>query len=956
MATSASPTPVFERLGGGYALYASLTEEQVYNLFGRIRPTAATTSEMDTTGLASPSLELHDPFGMATLGIDLGFDSLEVEVDRAVHNISNDWLPNWYPTAPHAYAAGMERENDSDEDEQVMVESVAGASLKPVPLHTPLISTPGYLEIWVARGELCSALDVRRKGALDSGTKLRQPQVDVVFTWVNGTDPAHRQTQMYWEYCMTTSSPLSKQVCPLGYSSSPLSNHSHNKHISRDARLAAHLVYEPQSTLTQKFTQFVQHVYPYLISQSLDPNQQLRNSNLDTHRHAVGASERRFAELGELRYAVRSAVRYVANLRTIHILSPDFPLNQVPVMAVAAKREQELTKPSVMFGLGSGAWRSEQDLLEDMRQGLDCWHSIDPVSSSSRAGQKPRWLNTNSSRVSFGAQAEREEVEEMEEKELGTSHSTNTTIRHPTLRLHHDWSIFRPLPSRNLQHMNPSRERIVSPTFNSMAIEAIVEQSTVGGLGQTYFVASDDFFFLRQLTSGDVASPLHGLVIRYSDTAEVSATQHRVNWGQQGQSPGLEVSAQILNRRFGTRPNRRLTPHVHRSADASLVHEMHQLFREDLTVAAKARFRGLGYNLVSHTLFASTVIERHREALLWSYLVLTLDANEDGVLDSHEWETLLQSMGRTPTNQPGALLPRRTSTAPRTMDPLYTSSGLPRPNATQYRFFSRDGYALPLIDTAALRQWIPRPPGRWSQDAPLQGGWPYYIPRKDRPYDTPVQPWDYDPDEGAHQTVCSFPHDRCLPLGTAETGKLEVKAHEAFTYIAFAHPECGDCLLTHLVQQSGRKGLSAFLPPATKRFSASGTPTHRTRQQVPHLPLTRTWHPTPNTKNDSRHSPNYAAAAISRRTGWSGQSMREFALQLLQRYTYTVGTSPEKFVMLTEERISTVLDDLEDESDELALLCINDDLVKHDRRDIELLHQFLDRRLPAVPGEVSFEL
>lgn len=245
-----------------------------------------------------------------------------------------------------------------------------------------------------------------------------------------------------------------------------------------------------------------------------------------------------------------------------------------------------------------------------------------------------------------------------------------------------------------------------------MAIEAVFEQSNMGGVGHTFFVALDDFF-LRRLTTGDVASPLHGLVVRYSDTVGVSVTNDRINWTQQGERPGLEVSAHILNQRFGTRTNRRLSPHVHRSADASLLHEMRVMFREDLTVAAKARFRGLGYNLVSHTLFASMVIERHREALLWSYLVLTLDANQDGVLDANEWDTLLQSVSRIPrTNHPGALLPRRTSTAPRNMDELYAASGLPRPNATQFRFYSGDRYALPLIDAAALRQWIPRPLGR----------------------------------------------------------------------------------------------------------------------------------------------------------------------------------------------------------------------------------------------------
>lgn len=184
-------------------------------------------------------------------------------------------------------------------------------------------------------------------------------------------------------------------------------------------------------------------------------------------------------------------------------------------------------------------------------------------------------------------------------------------------------------------------------------------------------------------------------------------------------------------------------------------------------------------------------------------------------------------------------------------------------------------------------------------------------------------------------------------------GKEEHRAQDGFTYIAFAHPECGDCLLTHLVQQSGSKGLGAFLSAPTKRFPLSS---HAQPRQVPHLPLTRTWYPTTTSTNGTRHTPNYSALAVARSTGWAGRSMREFALQLIQRYTYTIGTSPMQFVMYTEERIPRVLHELDQDSDELALLCINDDLVYHDRQDIELLHQFLERRLPPLADEVSFEL
>lgn len=997
----------------GYDLYASLSPEQAHRLFGAQAQIqfADDGRRPDAVGLAAP-VTLHDPYRSATLSFGFELDP-EPQPRDTLHD---DWVPTWYPPNLNTNEGG---EEDS--------ERAAGSSLTGIAIQEPLTSNPECLEAWVARGEVCSALDKTRGGA-----GLKGPVVDIIFTWVNGSEMLHRQNRMYWDYCMTTDSSLAQEVCPTGYVESPrssfrqpkkgstglLDSRIHDRKGARVTRLAP----ESEETINGKMNRFLTEVYPYLVSQSMDPSEHLRNSNQDVHRHSIGASDQRFIELDELRFAVRSAVRFLPNLHTVHIISPDFAEGILPSALQAVQDETELRNdrwPSRFL-----RWElSIKQVEADVRKGLNRWV---PDCGGPRVGQKPRWLNFTSPYVSTSGNTR-------DAHSVLAANGSVGTHKQPILRLHHDWSIFRPGPfpisasnsyvSGSSDELDTIRERMAAPTFNSMAVEATFDKSNVPGLGATFFLASDDFFLLRPFTTGDVASPLHGLVMRLSDTSEVQRTLKSVSWSTGGAGPGLEVSAYILDRRFGNRTNRRSAPHVHKSMDSSLLQELRLMFREDLTAAGKARFRGLGYNLVTHTLFSSMVLERHREAVLWSFLVLRLDANADGQLDQDEWIMLLHSMGRTapdpanasdaqrghsgqewPVGPRGARLPRRTTLAPRTLKDISFATGLDQPNTTEWRFSSQDGYALSLIAPEARRQWIRPPPGRYSQDIELQGGWPFFLPVRQRPPETPTQPWDHEPGEGSHKTVCTFALETCLPpqffsnfdlslnsssfLGGKRVGKgwgkakRKVSAEEAFVHIAFARPECGDCLITHLVQQSGAKGLSAALPSAGKTFphsppsvrnqflpssngqdkqaregaSTAGIPFAKHKPQIPHLPLTRTWRPFSTGTNDTRHTPRFSAAAVAHATGWEGKSMREFALLLIQRYAYTLGSSPLKFITYTEESASRVLSEVEDD-EELALLCVNDDLVSHKSQDkIDEFHALIEQRLPFNPHEVSFEV
>ena len=115
--------------------------------------------------------------------------------------------------------------------------------------------------------------------------------------------------------------------------------------------------------------------------------------------------------MDELRYAVRSAVAHIPNLRTVHIISPDFPGSSLASMAASLAAETN---------------RSVQDIVADYADTYDAWNAS--ADGHARIGQKPTWLAVDAPNVLTGAAAEQ-----------APSPSSDSPIQ---LRLHHDWSVF----------------------------------------------------------------------------------------------------------------------------------------------------------------------------------------------------------------------------------------------------------------------------------------------------------------------------------------------------------------------------------------------------------------------------------------------------------------------------------------------------------------------------------
>lgn len=87
-------------------------------------------------------------------------------------------------------------------------------------------------------------------------------------------------------------------------------------------------------------------------------------------------------------------------------------------------------------------------------------------------------------------------------------------------------------------------------------------------------------------------------------------------------------------------------------------------------------------------------------------------------------------------------------------------------------------------------------------------------------------------------------------------------------------------VIYHLVNLSGDLGLSAFLPPAESQFPVNASTVNSVVEPTPFLPLSTEW-----------GSSNFSLSNIAFETGWPGHSRREFAMRLIQRYSYIMGSS-----------------------------------------------------------------
>ncbi|KAJ7646076.1 hypothetical protein DFH06DRAFT_1211076 [Mycena polygramma] len=197
----------------------------------------------------------------------------------------------------------------------------------------------------------------------------------------------------------------------------------------------------------------------------------------------------------------------------------------------------------------------------------------------------------------------------------------------PSIHLHHDTDIFRLTgrPGTRLTFVDAiDWLRKVIPSFNSHAIESQLPQLNPEIVADSIVALNDDQFLMMPIPPSAFHSTLYGPVFRMQPHLRVGGDASG-NADGGGEWRSLGWSSHLMSQRFGLR-KRPYTQHNARALSVPLMHEMSLTFGSYFAATPLSQFRG-SHNaqeeLEVNTIFMAThfVIERHREALLWSWIV-----------------------------------------------------------------------------------------------------------------------------------------------------------------------------------------------------------------------------------------------------------------------------------------------------------------------------------------------
>lgn len=159
------------------------------------------------------------------------------------------------------------------------------------------------------------------------------------------------------------------------------------------------------------------------------------------------------------------------------------------------------------------------------------------------------------------------------------------------------------------------------------------------------FALSDDMFLAKPHAASDMYSPLFGTVMGFKsnsyNTISPPSDKDALRFGEK---PYLIYTSWMLNRRFGCR-KRHGQVHFGHSLSRKVYKETMDTFPRPALKSACQRFRGeTGFQLYSWYAAFHYMIERHREVLLWSYLMIRSDPDGDGHLNWAERRTIMTEL------------------------------------------------------------------------------------------------------------------------------------------------------------------------------------------------------------------------------------------------------------------------------------------------------------------------
>ncbi|GAA5892552.1 hypothetical protein JCM6882_005645 [Rhodosporidiobolus microsporus] len=555
-------------------------------------------------------------------------------------------------------------------------------------------------------------------------------------------------------------------------------------------------------------------------------------------RRASGASVvKHFREHDELRFSIRSVLSSLpsSTLSSLHLIVGDTP-------AYSPSRS------AAPVDLGN--------------------FTFDPAST--RLAQVPHWVALQS-------------------LEFASLPAASDERKGPSLRVHPHSELFKAPAGEGGEEAAVQWQASVLPSFNSLAIES--QLPNLDGAASTALYLNDDFFLMQPLTLTDLSSPLTGPVFRMQrDLLVGGVSPSDTHDDPDGEWRSLGYTAWLLDERFGKR-RRPYLVHVAKTMEGGMLREVQRVFGKELMETASARFRGKAA-LEVQTMYLLTMytIEKHREALLWSFLIARCDTDRSGTYSPSERHFLLASLGQTPSSDSSSLrlsvpLPRRASLSSFSSSRAF--GGLPEPNQTTIECSSADGYALIGTDEGMT-------------DFPaLKGGWSSFSSSE-------------LPDGQTTDPVCTLDLPSCFGNAFLSPSSLdELPISPIFCRIALEKPQCGDCLVTLLMGKSGEKGVEAFLPPRADGDEEADETEGAVEAEAIGLGGTK-W------------------GEVDFARGLEGRkgSLRRRASTLIHRYAYTIGSSPASFqsIKYSGPALSSRLNDLSRGENRPAFVALNDDL------------------------------
>ncbi|KAJ7841076.1 hypothetical protein B0H14DRAFT_2783647 [Mycena olivaceomarginata] len=380
--------------------------------------------------------------------------------------------------------------------------------------------------------------------------------------------------------------------------------------------------------------------------------------------------EARFREHDELRYslrAARAATRGWPNA-TWHVVTAD-----VPAPGVDDGVDTNIANN------GSGA----ADINIASRKSED--------SNQRRLGLVPQWLDIEC--AFYGCPEGNEQA--------------------PPIRLQHDAQLFRLTGKPGAALQGEEAEEWLGkilPSFNSHAVESQLPHLDPDAVSDNIVALNDDQFMLLPLPPSAFHTALYGPVFRIDPGLLVGGDSSGSADGG-GEWRSLGWSAHLLNGRFGTRKR----PYMHHNARAlslPLMHEAALAFGAEFAATPLSQFRGshtVAGEFEVNTIFLSThyVIERHREALLWAWVVAKW-GDAWGSLDRAAKGAMWRELGGAEENSSFTLgkAERRTEND---VEVNILMAGLQPPRAedkeaqadTTYSWVSMDGYSANFHSLAA---------------------------------------------------------------------------------------------------------------------------------------------------------------------------------------------------------------------------------------------------------------